>query len=98
MTRMSKTPLIRQSPLTDNWYVVTRYTQKGDHITAHIKYDVTDQVSAIMSAADAEITSLREQVERYEEALRWIVECGTDYQSNNKARATLPTEKEEHHG
>lgn len=65
-------PLIRQSPLTENWYVITKYSQKGDHITAHTKHDVTDQMTAIMSAADAVIVRLRQQVEQLQGALRQI--------------------------
>lgn len=58
--RMNKqTPRIVFSPLGKRWYVVTRYSvRKGtdattgepnDYIVASVKYDVTDQMAAILS-------------------------------------------------
>ena len=46
-------PIIRQSPMTDNWYVVTRYREDPKMpgvIVAQTKYDVTDQIVAIQKA------------------------------------------------
>lgn len=42
------TPQIMRSPLTGNWYVVTRFRSDG---SAQTKYDVTDQVNAIIQSA-----------------------------------------------
>jgi hypothetical protein len=47
------TPLIVQSGLTGQWYVLTRYTVKkkanGDEfVVASIKHDVTDQMKKIL--------------------------------------------------
>jgi len=38
---MSKTiPIIRKTALLDEWVIITRYTQKENHILAHIKYPI----------------------------------------------------------
>lgn len=43
------TPQIVKSPLTERWYVVTRYsTPKPGIIVAQKKYDVTDQIESIL--------------------------------------------------
>lgn len=62
-------PLILHSELTKTWYVVTRYTQQEGHVTAHTKYDVTDQVLAIHTAilerveqAEAKVKELESRV------------------------------------
>ena len=34
------TPIIRKTALLDEWVIITRYTQKADHILAHIKYPI----------------------------------------------------------
>ena len=56
-----QTPRIVMSPLSNRWYVVTRYRvkdgldaqtgQKHQYIVATTKYDVTDQMGAILSKA-----------------------------------------------
>ena len=56
-----QTPRIVQSPLSQSWYVVTRYRvrqgvdaetgEKNHFIVATTKYDVTDQMAAILSQA-----------------------------------------------
>lgn len=56
---MAQTPRIVYSPLGKCWYVVTRYVvRKGldavtaepnEYIMASVKYDVTDQMAAILS-------------------------------------------------
>ncbi len=33
-------PIIRKTALLDEWVIITRYTQKEDHILAHIKYPI----------------------------------------------------------
>ena len=38
---------------------------------------------------EKKIAALQARVKAFEEALRWIVECGTDYQSIAKAREAL---------
>ena len=50
------TPRIVYSPLGRCWYVVTRYTEKtsaagAKYIVASQKYNVTDQMRAILSKA-----------------------------------------------
>ena len=47
-------PRIVYSPLSKSWFVVTRYTKKQttdgvSYIVASRKYDVTDQMEAILS-------------------------------------------------
>lgn len=47
-------PRIVYSPLSHEWYVVTRYTEKvsasgAKYIIASKKFDVTDQMHAILS-------------------------------------------------
>jgi hypothetical protein len=43
-------PLIVHSDLTGRWYVATRYKELGDgQIIASVKYDVTDEIEAILS-------------------------------------------------
>ncbi len=38
---MAKTvPIIRKTALLDEWVIITRYTQRDDHILAHIKYPI----------------------------------------------------------
>jgi hypothetical protein len=34
------TPIIRKTALLDEWVIITRYTQKADHILAHVKYPI----------------------------------------------------------
>jgi len=33
-------PIIRKTALLNEWVIITKYTQKADHIIAHIKYPV----------------------------------------------------------
>lgn len=33
-------PIVRKTALLDEWVIITRYTQKKDHILAHIKYPI----------------------------------------------------------
>jgi len=33
-------PIIRKTELLGEWVIITRYTQKDDHILAHIKYPI----------------------------------------------------------
>lgn len=57
---MALTPRIVQSPLSDRWYVLTRYREregidldsgeKTRYLVAQTKYDVTDQMTAILKA------------------------------------------------
>lgn len=42
-------PLILHSPLTDSFYIVTRYTVKKDHVLARTKYDCTDRIKEIVA-------------------------------------------------
>jgi hypothetical protein len=44
-------PLIRRSDLTDppRYYLLTRYRIDGDTLIAFTKYDVTDQIEALLS-------------------------------------------------
>lgn len=48
------TPLLLRSDLTDSWWIVTRYAQRGEQITAQTKYDVTPTVDAALAAAHRE--------------------------------------------
>ena len=41
-------PLLRVSGLSGNVYLITRYRERGDHILATTKYDVTDEFVAAM--------------------------------------------------
>ena len=46
-------PLIAHSDLTGRWYVVTRYkVEEPGQIIASQKYDVTEQIKAILSKAN----------------------------------------------
>ena len=54
-------PIIRQSPMTETWYVVTRYREDPKMpgiIVAQTKYDVTDQIAAILESERPEPESL----------------------------------------
>lgn len=45
-------PRILRSPLTNRWYIVTKWRPSGpDNIEAHTKFDVTDRVESIIAAA-----------------------------------------------
>lgn len=47
-------PLVKRSDLTDppRYYVLTRYTiADNGNVTAHAKFDVTDQVTALVNEA-----------------------------------------------
>lgn len=33
-------PIIRKTALLEEWVIITRYTQKDNHILAHIKYPI----------------------------------------------------------
>ncbi len=33
-------PIIRKTALLNDWVIITRYTQKDDHMLAHIKYPI----------------------------------------------------------
>lgn len=50
-----QTPQITFSPITRRWFVVTRYTEKTSptgnvkYLVARDKFDVTDQMCAILS-------------------------------------------------
>ena len=46
-----QTPLIRQSPLSGQWYCLTKYKQKDNLITVtaeHGRHDVTEQIRQII--------------------------------------------------
>lgn len=47
MSKRKYPPLLRHSILTDQVYVVTRYTKKESHIVAHEKWDVTEEFNAL---------------------------------------------------
>lgn len=48
---MAKTmPRILYSPLSNRYFIVTRYTEKETHIIAHTKYDCTEQIDAITAS------------------------------------------------
>lgn len=57
---MAMTPRIVKSPLTGHWFVLTRYRErdgidldsgeKTRYLVAQTKYDVTDQMTAILKA------------------------------------------------
>lgn len=57
---MAQVPRIVKSPLSDHWYVLTRYREKkgidldsGEpttYLVAQVKHDVTDQMQAILKA------------------------------------------------
>lgn len=57
---MAQVPRIVQSPLSNDWFVVTRYkekrgidTESGDetfYLVAQVKHDVTDQMKTILAA------------------------------------------------
>ena len=56
----AQTPRILKSPLTNHWYVVTRYRERealnavtgqpSRYFVAYTKHDVTDQMDAIFAA------------------------------------------------
>lgn len=49
---MPKPPLLRQSGLTGNWYIVTGYRELTDgNIVAGVKHDATAAVLSIQAAA-----------------------------------------------
>ncbi len=64
----TQTPRIVKSPLSHRWFVVTRYTTKSgidattgkkhDYLVASVKYDVTDQMRAILFAEMSDETAL----------------------------------------
>lgn len=37
------TPIIRKTPLSNEWVIITRYTRYDDHIRAHIKYPISQK-------------------------------------------------------
>jgi hypothetical protein len=57
---MAQVPRIVKSPLSNHWYVVTRYRErdgidlytgaKTRYLVAQVKHDVTDQMTAILNA------------------------------------------------
>jgi len=57
-----------------------------DNLAESIRTVVGDLIAKIQSGAFDADTS---EVQRLRAALEWIVECGTDYQSINKARNAL---------
>ena len=58
---MPQTPRIVKSPLSNHWYVLTRYRvkdgidaetgEKNQYIVATTKHDVTEQMEAILATA-----------------------------------------------
>lgn len=70
-------PRIMRSPLTGNWYVVTKYTQHETHITAHTKYDVTDQMMTILAQQQQVIDALVKAAEEAKEELQSLHGCDT---------------------
>ncbi len=44
-----KPAIIRQSPLTGNWYYSRNYVREGKLIKLKSKVDVTDQIKAIIA-------------------------------------------------
>lgn len=43
-----KPPIIRQSPLTGNWYYSRNYELEGNHFKLKSKIDVTEQIVTII--------------------------------------------------
>ena len=37
------TPIIRQSELSDEWVIITRYTEKDGYLVAHTKYPIPEK-------------------------------------------------------
>jgi len=58
-----QTPLIRQSPLTGQWYCLTKYKQKDNVITVtseHGRHDVTEQIRQIIIMETKTLTNQRD--------------------------------------
>lgn len=36
-------PIVRKTALLGDWVIITKYTQKDDHIIAHIKYPIPEK-------------------------------------------------------
>ena len=62
-------PLIRPGGLSHSWWLLTRYTVKGDAIVASTKYDITDQIDAIVASLTAERDALADQAYELRRAL-----------------------------
>lgn len=65
-------PLLLQSPITDAYYIVTRYTHKTPpegkpYFVAHTQYDTTAQVQAYIAKATA---PLRQELAQAQERIR----------------------------
>lgn len=73
-------PLIRPGGLSHSWYLLTRYTVKDDAIVASTKYDITDQIDAIIEQATADQAKRLDRIEAAAEVLidAWLGTFGPD--------------------
>lgn len=58
------TPIILKSPLSNRYYLATRYTVHDTHITAHTKYDCTEAIKMILDEKNSVILALEERLQR----------------------------------
>lgn len=90
-------PIILKSPLSERWYIATRYTVKDTHVAAHTKYDCTEEIEKILTAAqlmiatrDTEIASLKRDAKEWERVATSLRAQLVKYEDFLRNKATCP--------